>query len=171
MHIKTIHIKNFVTLLPNNAIYTADIVKLKNLINEIYKYTLKDDHSFHFFYEPEIIIRIMSPECLEKTKMFLTSKNIEFEEYDYPYPPEGKFGEDKNGIVAKNLELFLNVFHSNSVAALTMSEEDHFQYLERLMHTAFNPKFFPHEQEGKWLAELSLLKLGKDGLINFINSK
>ena len=103
MDIKTIHIKNFVTLLPNNAIYTSDVSKLKDLIKELYQHTLKDDPNFHFFFEPELIIRITTTECLTKVKELLQNRSIEFEEYEYPFPPEGKFGEGKDSIVARNL--------------------------------------------------------------------
>ena len=168
MEIKTVHIKNYVPLLANNAIYTNDVSKLKSLIKELYDHALKDDPGFHFFFEPEIIIRITTQDSLTKVKKYLQDKSINFEEYDYPFPPEGKFGEERGGIVANNLDLFLAIFHANSVAAITMSEEDHFKYLERLVHTAFNPKFYPHEQEGKWLANLAILKLGKEGLLAYL---
>ena len=160
MQIKTTHIKNFVPILPNNAVNTSDVPKLKQLVKELYDYSLKVDPKFHFFFEPEIIIRITSDDCLDMVKGFLSSKNINFEEYDYPFPPEGKFGEERDGIVARNLELFLTIFHANSVAAITMNEEDHFKYLERLIHTACNPKFYSHEQEGRLIANLAGLKLG-----------
>jgi hypothetical protein len=149
MSIKTIHIKNYK---PQKA-----------LTKELYNRTLKDDPKFHFFFEPEIIFRITTEDCLTKAKSFLQGKNIEFEEYDYPFPPEGKFGEESGGIVANNLELFLSIFHANSVAALTMNEKDHCKYLERLVHTAFNPKGYSHEQEGKCLVKLAALKLGVNG--------
>lgn len=88
----------------------------------------------------------------------------------WDYAPEGKFGEGRDSIVARNLELFLTIFHANSVAALTMNKEEHFQYIERLVHTAFNPKFSSHEQEGTWLANLAALKLGKDGVLKTLGS-
>lgn len=169
MDIKTIHLKN-VELLPGNAIYESEVPKLKSLMKELYDLFLKDDTKFHFFFEPELIIRITNSECLEKVKKFLQEKEIKFEEYDYPFPPDGNFGEAKEGNVAKNLELFLTIFHANSVAALTMSEEDHFKYLERLVHTAFNPKFFTPSQEGAWLTNLACLKLGPEGVINLVKS-
>lgn len=167
---KTIHIKNFTPLLEANYINTDDIPKLKELVKELYEYCLKDDPKFHFFFEPEIIIRIHSQGCLSRLKSYLSSKNIEFEEYNYPFPPPGKFGEEPDGIVARNLELFLAVFHANSVAALTLSEEDHFKYIERLVHTAFNPRFFPHDKEGTWLLNLALLKLGKEKIQEILSS-
>ncbi len=150
MSIKTIHIKN-------------DVPKLYALAKELYDHTLKDDPNFHFFFEPALIIRITSKDCLTKAKSFLQARSIEFEEYDYPHPnpPEGRFGEERGGIVAKNLELFLSIFHANSVAALTMSEEEYpKEYLERLVHTAFNPRGYSREQEGCWLLQLAALKLG-----------
>ena len=148
MGIKTIHIKN------------DDIPKSKALAKELFDHTLKHDPKFHFFFEPALIIRITTEDSLAKVKIFLQDRNIEFEEYDYPDAPEGKFGEERGGIVVKNMELFLQVFHANSVAALTMREEDHFHYLERLVHTAFNPRGLTRAQEGFWLLQLAALKLG-----------
>ena len=168
MAIKTIHIKNYIPILNGNAVNTSDVPKLKALVKELYDHTLKDDLKFHFFFEPEIIFRITTEDCLRKAKSFLQSKNIEFEEYDYPFAPDGKFGEERGGIVANNLELFLPILHGHSVAAITMSEDEHFKYLERVIHTAFNPKFYSHEQEGNKLANLAVLKLGVDGVLKLL---
>jgi hypothetical protein len=52
------------------------------------------------------------------------------------------------------------VFNANSVAVLIMSNDDHFRYLERLIHTAFNPRGSTQAQEGYWLLKLAALKLG-----------
>lgn len=168
MEIKTIHIKNYVPIVNGNAVNTSDVPKLKALVKELYDHTLKDDPGFHFFFEPEIIFRITTEDCLTKTKSFLQNRNIEFEEYDYPFTPEGKFGEEKSGIVANNLDIFLPILHAHSVAAITMNEDDHLKYLERVIHTAFNPKFYSHEQEGSKLAKLAELKLGADGVIKLL---
>ena len=35
--------------------------KMKELMRELYDAALKDDPKFHFFFEPEIIIRLSSP--------------------------------------------------------------------------------------------------------------
>lgn len=168
MDIKTLHIKNYVLILNGNPVNTSDVPKLKTLVRELYDHTLKDDPKFHFFFEPEIIFRITTGDCLTKAKSFLQNKNIEFEEYDYPFAPEGKFGEKRGGIVANNLELFLPILHGHSVAAITMSEDEHFKYLERVIHTAFNPKFYSPEQEGNKLANLAVLKLGVDGVLKLL---
>lgn len=168
--VKTIHIKNYVPIINGNAVNTGDVPKLKALVKELYEHTLKDDPKFHFFFEPEIIFRIITEECLSKTKSFLQNRDIEFEEYDYPFPPEGKFGEERGGIVANNLDIFLPILHAHSVAAITMNDNDHFKYLERVIHTAFNPKFYSHEEEGSSLAKLAVLKLGVDGVIKLLRS-
>lgn len=168
MAIKTIHIKNYVLIVNGNAVNTSDVPKLKALVKELYEHTLKDDSKFHFFFEPEIIFRITTEDCLTKAKNFLQNRTIEFEEYDYPFAPEGKFGEERGGIVANNLDIFLPILHVHSVAAITMSEDEHFKYLERVIHTAFNPKFYSHEEEGSKLAKLAELKLGADGVIKLL---
>jgi len=159
MRIKTIHIKEYVPILDNGNIAIEDMLQLKGLVKEIYDHALKNDHLFHFFFEPELIIRITVDGCLAKTKSFLQKGNITFEEYNYPFDPEGKFGEERGGVVANNLDFFLPVFHAHSVAALTMNEEDYFKYLERVIHTGFNPKLYSYEQEGKILAQLALKRL------------
>lgn len=165
---KTIHIQNYVEILPGNLIYTKDVTKLMVLVRQLYEYTLKDDPDFHFFFEPEIIIRIGSEECLKSVRKFLSDKGISFREYDYPFPSDGGFGEARDGIVARNLDIFLKIFHANSVAAITMDGRDHFDYLERLIHTAFNPKFYSLDQEGMTLLRLAELKLGKDKIMEIM---
>lgn len=170
MMIKTIHIINYVPIINGNAVNTDDVPKLKALAKEVYEHILKDDPNFHFFFEPEIIFRITTENCLAKAKSFLQSKNIEFEEYDYPFPSNGKFGEEKGSIVANNLDIFLPVLHAHSVAAITMSNDDHFKYLERVIHTAFNPKFYSYGEEGERLARLAELKLCADGVIKLLKS-
>lgn len=161
MTIKTIHIKDYVPVFAGNAINVQDVPKLKTLVKELYEHCLRNDPEFHFFFEPEIIIRISKKEYLDQAKSFLQDKNIKFDEYDYPFPPEGKFGEGKESIVANNLNLFIPLFHANSVAAITMDDKKHFEYLERLIHTAFNPRFYSPQQEGEILSQLAALKLGR----------
>lgn len=168
---KTIHIKNYVPLLEGNTVLNSDILKLKSLIKELYEYTLKDDPKFHFFFEEvDIVIRIDAEECLSKVKTYLRDKRIDFEEYDYPFPPEGKYGEGRDSIVANNFELLMTVFHANSVAAIILDEDKHFQYLERLIHTALNPKYYSHDQEGEQLLKLAKLKIGMQKIQKLLNT-
>lgn len=129
------------------------------IINELYDQVLKNDDLFHFFFEPggQIVIRITSQQCLVDARRLLHERGIQFLEYSYPETQDGQFGEAP--FVAKYLDLYLTVFHANAVAALIMNEEDHWQYLERIAHTAFNARGHSHEQEG-W----GLLQLGGERL-------
>ena len=43
---------------------------------------------------------------------------------------------------------------------MTISEAEYPNYLERLVHTAFNPRCYSREKEGEWLLKLAALKLG-----------
>lgn len=48
--------------------------------------TLKFTLKFHFFYEPEIIIRFSSKKCLDATVQTLKSKKVAIDVYSYPIP-------------------------------------------------------------------------------------
>ena len=61
-------------------------MKMKELIKELYESILTRDPLWHFFYEPEIIIRMSDSECIDQVKTFLKDRNIDFLEYDYPEP-------------------------------------------------------------------------------------
>jgi len=134
--------------------------KLKELLCDLYEHTLKDDHLFHFFFEPELIIRISSKQCLQKIKEFLVEQKIEFSEYEYPFTKKG-FSEAQDGIVAQHLDLFLSVFHAHAVAAIIMNDDEYLNYLERVIHTALNTGFYSRQEEGKILLKLADLKLKK----------
>jgi len=142
--------------------------KMKELLKMLYDHVLKDDPKFHFFYEPEIIIRFSSHECLERAKSYLTQKGIGTKIYDYPLPDKKRgekvFGEEPDGIVMQHFELFLTIFHAHSVAAIIMEDQEHFRYMERVIHTMWNPRLYTREQEGKSLAKLAVFKCGFDGV-------
>jgi hypothetical protein len=135
-----------------------------NLLKLLYEKFLLKDPQFHFFYEPEIIIRMSMDDLLKETSNFLIAQNYKIEIYDYPSPSKNDhqycYGEHPDGIVIKNLDLFLPLFHAHSVAALRLSHEDHFSYMERSIHTLFNPAAYSRVDEGVHLAKLAELKLG-----------
>lgn len=155
-------------ILPDNSVRLEDVQKSQALIKALYDDFLKDDPEFHFFFEPELIIRVGSENCLEKIKNYLSQEGIRFDEYEYPFQPNGKYGEGKDGIVANNLDMFIKIFHANAVSALTMNEMEFFDYIERVIHTAFNPRFYSHNQEGMALLNLARLKLGDEKLRDVI---
>jgi len=156
--------------------------KQRELLVELYKTCLKDDEKFHFFYEPDIIIRLSSALVIEKVKELLSSKGIKFTTYDYPTPFSERlvvgsdkniycYGEEKGGIVMKNFDLFITIFHAHSTAALSMSDSEHFEYMERVIHTMFNPRAYSRLEEGEHLAKLAIYKAGYAGVMDVLQSK
>jgi len=141
------------------------------LIVEIYNLFLKDDPDFHFFYEPEIIIRVSVKEIKNRIINFLDKNIISYEEYEYPFPPKGKYGEIEGDVVANNLNLLIPVFHSNSIAALTFTDDDFIKYLERITHTASNSRGLNHIKEGILLTNLASIKLGIHGILKVFSGK
>jgi len=158
--VKTIHLK-FPKPQQDGMILVSDLKQVLHLLKDLYSNILKDDPLFHYFFEPDLIIRIKDENVLARVKAYLQDKKIEFDEYEYPHAPDGKYGEEKDGIIDKYLDLFLAINHANSVAALLMDESEHFSYMERMIHSAFNTGRMPHQQEGLTLMKLAELKLGK----------
>ena len=173
---KTIHIyqlgedsalKNFLALFTKSNI-DSEIELKKNLIKDLYENVLKKDNNFHYFYEPDLIIRISSTECVDQVKNILINKKIKYIEYDYPLPKNTYinignkllycYGEQDNKIVLNNLDLFTTIFHAHSIAAITLNKEDHFEYMERTIHTRFNPKGYTRQEECDVLVELASYK-------------
>jgi len=142
---------------------------MKDLLSELYQHTLKDDPKFHFFYEPEIIIRFSSKECLEKAQELLQTKKIGFKVYEYPFPQGSKTYGESEAVVVNNFELFLTIFHAHSIAAILMNDEDHFGYMERVIHTMFNPRGITRSDEGKHLIRLALYKCSKSDVQDTLN--
>jgi|SRR3989344_2397667 len=126
-----------------------------DLIKALYDKILRNDSKFHFLYEPQLIIRVDSAECLGQIKMHLKDNKIDFEEYDYPNAPDDKFGETKGGIVEQNPDLFIPILHFGSLAALKLPEKDYKDYLDRAIHSLINQLGYDHEKEGKWLHKYS----------------
>lgn len=93
--------------------------KMQELVKELYHAALKDDPKWHFFYEPEIIVRISSKEVLQKVEELLTKKGAKFDVYPYPIPDKQKqkqYGETEGGIVLAYFDLFVSIFHTHAVA-------------------------------------------------------
>ncbi|KAL9655199.1 hypothetical protein ABK040_008974 [Willaertia magna] len=150
------------------------------LLKELFNNALKEDNSFHYFFEPEIIIRMnCNGQPYETVKEILKNKNIGFVEYDYPNPLQEHltvkdrnqnerklscYGETKGGIVLKYFDMFTNIFHYHSVAAISMDKTDHFEYMERVIHTMFNPRSYTRDEEGKHLTRLAIYKSGVQGV-------
>lgn len=128
--------------------------KAKTLIKKLYKAVLKDDNQFHFFYEPELIIRVRNKN-VEKVTKYLEKQGVKFEVYDYPYPrgcaEEDGYCFESSKFVRDNLEMFKKIYHFHSVANLTLSEKKYKDYLGRIMHTACNVGGLGYCEEGIFL--------------------
>lgn len=160
---KTLHITRLNRV--RNLFTRNESVKTRqqNLMKDLYKKFLKEDGLFHFFYEPEIIIRISTESVLTPVSRYLDEQNIDYEIYDYPTPKQNLtidcYGEEPGGIVINNLDLFLPIFHAHAVAAITLNDDDHFHYMERVTHTMWNPRGYTRQEEGEHLALLASWKL------------
>jgi hypothetical protein len=134
------------------------------MILELYNKFLKNDTLLHYFFEPDLIIRVSNNEVREQIKNYLSSKNISYEVYDYPSPPQAenkkRYGEHEDGVVIQRLyDVYLPLFHLNAVAALTMDEFDKMNYLERSTHTFCNMTGQTRLEEAETLSYLASLKL------------
>ncbi|KAH3733003.1 hypothetical protein Pelo_16167 [Pelomyxa schiedti] len=103
----------------------------KQLIKQLYSKILWDkDPLFHFFYEPFLIVRVTTKEALEGVRSHLDSNNINFLEYSYPFTDFKKPGitvcdERNSPLVAERSDIFMPLLHAHSVAALSLSDEEH----------------------------------------------
>jgi len=146
---KTVHIRN----IEHVGGWTDDAGIQWNEITmgKLYWKVLRKDPLFHYFPEPDLVIRISRRICLWMVTRLLRKWQVEYEVYDYPYPDDPskvdtyswtgefgqRFGEVPGTIVCKHPDFFLPLFHAHSVAAITLDEYDHWRYMERVIHCGF----------------------------------
>jgi hypothetical protein len=157
---QTIHIKN---LLYKDD-YSFEEYDRPDLMYKIFIACLIKDSLFHFFYEPDLIIRVFSTENLEKVELYLSENKYDFTTYDYPQPSkrlkEHCYGEKPNGIVMTYLDLFLPIFHINAISALKISEEEHFDYRKSVINSLIRVGDYSLKESVKHLQKLASFKLG-----------
>lgn len=109
------------------------------LLKELFKKILKNDNEFHFFHEPELVIRV-EDKTVDFISEFLVDKRLEFKTYDYPIGKgkKGNFCYECDQYVLDNIELFKQIYHASSVLFFKLSKEDQWNYLSRIQHTASN---------------------------------
>lgn len=49
-----------------------------------------------------------------------------------------------------------------------MNDNEHFEYMERVIHTMFNPRLYSRQEEGEHLATLAIYKSGAAGVLDFV---
>lgn len=95
---KTIHIKT----------------KNKSIIKKLYRDILNKDSEFHFFYEPELIIRTNK---VRKVRKWLHKNKIKHRVYDYPMPvhTEGNYCYECEPFTRNNIDFFKQIYHFSSM--------------------------------------------------------
>ena len=86
-------------------------IKNIRLIKEIGK-LMKYSDFWHFFYEPELIVRVEIKK-VRQIKEFLKSKKLSFKVYDYPFPKDKKGygqGSKSRDIVTTYFDYFVYIF-------------------------------------------------------------
>ena len=139
---------------------SGDLGDQFRFMKRVYKNALKEDNLFHFFNETtEIIIRVSDSYFVDKVKGYLKSvRGIKIKDYEYPFPGRGKYGEGKRSITTKYLWLFLPLYHTYSVAALTMSKDKFKEFTIKGLHGAFNMIMMSQFGELIWLNNYALGK-------------
>lgn len=132
--------------------------KRKNylLVYDIYKKFPKLMY-LHFFYEPDLIMRISTYDKNRISK-FLTARKLKFKVYDYPFPKNKKnFGEGRDSVVYKYFYYFTQLFQLNSTMGIRIKTKDAMPLIERATHTMLNQMGYEWIEE-----EMILLTLATD---------
>ena len=144
---------------------SAEIDK-PELIRELYAKFLVNDSWFHYFFEPDLIIRISNPRVLADISHYLDQMDITFKTYSYPHPEVNEsstsgrcYGEAEGGPVAERLyDIYLPLFHINALAALTMEADKRLCFMERSNHTFCNMANDTRQEEADKLEYLASRK-------------
>lgn len=136
----------------DEALYLPKIHVLMTLLQ---KHILTSDSSWHFMIQPEVIIRV-SDEYVEKVIEYLKSANYIFTVYSYPLG-QGTYTLQTVNVDVRYENLFLPVYHANTLAALELSEPDYIHYIERTLTTMINMRYFSREKQAKYLLLLAMM--------------
>lgn len=108
----------------------------KLLIKKLSSLFLIGDKDFHFFFEPDLIIRIKNQKTIGKIGRYLYKKKIEFDVYNYPKTKKG-YGEGDR-LMLKYLPLFDALFHIHSLMVLGIKTKRKLFLTDRIFHTYLN---------------------------------
>ena len=111
--------------------------KAKKLLKLLYEQVLRRDGEFHFFYEPELIIRTS---LYKEIIQILETKKIKYEVYKYPVDlgKKGNYCFECDKFKLKNIEIFKKIYHQSAVLALIWKKGDYREYIATVEHTACN---------------------------------
>lgn len=146
-----------------------------NILEKIYYDILQYDDKFHYFWEPYLIIRTCYSEIVTSILENYNILNREGElkiswvVYSYPVMSEDTIKGDTSLIkkcahnesisVIHNIDLYIKLFHLNSVVGITMPKEQRHAYRERAIHTLFNQNHIIGKSE---VLELQAISIWRD---------
>ncbi len=149
---KTIHIEEKIPL------------HQKRLLKDLYKKFLYKDPLFHYFIEPELIIRVSKEKVLNEIKDYLKKEHLLFYVYDYPKPKhKDQYGENIKAIL-RNFDTFAKVFHEISLFNLNLKDNDKIIMKERFIHALYNTDFYDAWKEAGEINGLGLRRAFIAGL-------
>jgi hypothetical protein len=126
------------------------------LIRCLYKKILKRDDTFHFFFEPDLIIRTS---LFNEVKKYLDKRKIEYKTYAYPYTKKG-YGESKRW---KYMQKFSEtLYHTQAIFVLKSKRKDRPYFANRMHHCFLNQDGFSFYYESEYLLGQSAGYLYRD---------
>ena len=137
----------------NNLFVTIEIQKVGDikrkwsLLRFLFIKFLIDDEQFHYFFEPNLIIRLSNLKVLKNVTAYLDKQKIKHFEYDYPYNknPDLYYGEPKK---RRNPHyLLMELYHLHAIASLVFKKKDIEWYTNRNIHCLFNMRGLEYHEE------------------------
>jgi glycosyltransferase involved in cell wall biosynthesis len=131
------------------------------ILKQLYRDVLATDNKFHYFWEPYLILRVSNNRVKAVTKWWDTHyPAAKYHVYDYPIAkrtglPKNEIIHVEQEFVLKNFDLFVKLFHIQSITGITMPSKDQSVLRERMIHTMYNEHGIMGENEVNEIRALS----------------
>ncbi len=146
---------------------TIQILRLKQkeqkkLLRILYDEFLIEDTLWHYFLEPDLIIRVKNAKIIKEITTFLHLNYINFVIYDYPIAPDpinegGRdYDEAPKSITINYLKHFLAVYHVQCVFYMEIKDIDKKEMRAKIIHSLINEDFMNYDEEMHELNKLTL---------------
>lgn len=123
------------------------------ILKQLYRDVLTTDNKFHYFWEPYLIIRVSNDTVDAVTKWWDTHyPTAKYYVHDYSKGrrttlPPTEILHIEQEFVLNNFDLFVKLFHIQSVTGITMSSKDQSYLRERVIHTMYNQHGIMYDAE------------------------
>lgn len=141
-------------------LHTKTVKKGQKVIRDLFDSTLRDDTTFHFLFEPDLVIRAKEEESIKEIRKYCKAHKIKIEEYYYP--TEGKYREAKTSVMRSYQVRLLPLLNLFSKLSIEMEDQDRFSLYERITHLLFNMSGWEHNEEAIILQRLALGRMKVD---------